>query len=245
MEVAVPQVALDLAQETIHDSSFIRIAMAQPSDVLAHDGDAHGDMEPVQQVLGGWGHVSRHVPDRIAAIGQEGDRLVFLPSLVLQDLVQPPLWPAVVGLHEAEVTVCPIGGHGLGDHDLEMRLFLFLRAHIAAIDADRDRSLRQWHGGSVTRARFDEGELFVRQFVFHAPGGFVKMVAYTLGTHALTDGQNVLEKTGGGAEGDQRGPSGFQPQQLRRRVVWKQVGQGAEGLRTTILATASIVSRAW
>ena len=93
-----------------------------------------------------------------------------------------------------------------------MRLFLFLRAHVAAIDADRDRSRRQWHGGPVTRARFDEGELFIRQFVFHSPGGLVKMIAHSLGVQALADGQDILEKIGGGAEGDQRDPSGFQPQ---------------------------------
>ena len=48
MEVAVPQVALDLAQEAVCGSSFIRIVMAQSLDVLAHDGDAHGDVEPIQ-----------------------------------------------------------------------------------------------------------------------------------------------------------------------------------------------------
>ena len=137
MDVTVPQVALDLAQETVCGSSFIRIVMAQSLDVLAHDGDAHGDVEPVEEMLGCRCHVLCHVPHRIAAISQEGDSLVFLPSLLFQDLVQTPLWPAVVGVNKAEVAVWPIGRHGLGDHHLEMWLALVPRAHVTAIDADR------------------------------------------------------------------------------------------------------------
>ena len=81
-----------------------------------------------------------------------------------------------------------------------MRLPLFSRAHIDAIDSDRDRPLRQRHGGPVKLARFDEENLFIRQFAFHAPGRFVKMVAHGFGVQALADGQNLLEKIGRGAE---------------------------------------------
>ena len=77
-----------------------------------------------------------------------------------------------------------------------------------------DPSFRQWHGGTVPRVCFDEEELFLRQFAFHALGGLVKMVAHGLGVQALTDGQDILEKTGRSIEGDQRSPSSFQPQEL-------------------------------
>ena len=71
--------------------------MAQSPDLLTHDGYTHGNVKPVAQVLGGRGHVQRHVLDRIAAVGQEADGLVFLPPLLLQDLVQAPLGLHVVG----------------------------------------------------------------------------------------------------------------------------------------------------
>ena len=195
-EVTVPQVTLDAAQETVRGVRVIRIVMAQSLDVLAHDGDSHGDVEPVEQVLGGRGHVQRHVLDCVTAVGQKGDRLVFLPSLFLQDIVQAPLGLRVMGVNKAEVAVRAIGGHGLGDHDLEMRLLLVPRADIAAIDSDRDASFRQRHGGPIPRACLDEEDLFICQFAFHTPGGLVKMVAHGLGIQALADGQDILEKMG-------------------------------------------------
>ena len=72
----------------------------------------------------------------------------------------------------------------------------------------------------------------------------MKVVAHGLRTQALTDRQDILEEAGGDPERDQRGLAGFQPQQLRRRVVRKQFSQRAEGLGATALAATAVVSRA-
>ena len=103
MQVTVPQVALDLAQLARQGGSIIRIVMRQPLHILLHHGDPHGDMEPVQDMLGGRGHVLGQVNNRIAAICHERHRLVFLPALLFQDLMKSPFWLGVVTLDKAKV----------------------------------------------------------------------------------------------------------------------------------------------
>ena len=59
--------------------------------VLSQHGEPHGEMEPVENVLGAGRHVRRQVPDRVAAIGQGRDVLVHLQSLFAQHLAEPPV----------------------------------------------------------------------------------------------------------------------------------------------------------
>ena len=66
--------------------------------VLTQYGQAHGDVNPIQHVLGFRGHQLRQGPHLLAAIGQEGDILVCLQSLAFQKLEQAALrLPIVAG----------------------------------------------------------------------------------------------------------------------------------------------------
>jgi hypothetical protein len=53
------------------------------SRVFFQHGDAHRDVEPIQDVLGRWSDEFGQCPDLLAAIGQEGDVLVRLQTLAL------------------------------------------------------------------------------------------------------------------------------------------------------------------
>ena len=66
-----------------------------PFNYARPNGEPHGEMEPVENVLGARRHVRRQVPDRVAAIGQERDVLIHLQALFAQDLMQASLWLVV------------------------------------------------------------------------------------------------------------------------------------------------------
>src|SRR5918994_3138801 len=71
----------------------------------------------------------------------------------------------------------------------------------------------------------------------------VQVLADGLGVCGTRDRQDVLEQGGRHAEGDQRGPAGFQIQQLRRGVFGEQLGQRAEGLAVRWVAVTAV--EAW
>ena len=90
---------------------------AQALGHVGHDGDAHGEVEPVEQVLGLRVEVAGQVADVLAAVGEEGDLLVGLHPLGFQDFEQPPFGFGVVGLHVPETGGRALGRDGFaGDH---------------------------------------------------------------------------------------------------------------------------------
>src|SRR5664280_3074415 len=64
---------------------------------VGHDGEAHGDVEPVEQVLGVGVEVQRQVAYVVAAVGEEGDGLVGLHALGDEQVEQAPFGFGVVG----------------------------------------------------------------------------------------------------------------------------------------------------
>ena len=62
--------------------------MGETLCILFEDGEPHGNMEPVENVLGARRHIRCHAPDTVLAIGQERDLLVHLQSLLLQHFMQ-------------------------------------------------------------------------------------------------------------------------------------------------------------
>src|SRR5664280_289445 len=84
---------------------------------VGHDGEAHGDVEPVEQVLGVGVEVQRQVADVVAAVGEEGDGLVGLHALGDEQVEQAPFGFGVVGLDEREALGRPVRRGGpAGDH---------------------------------------------------------------------------------------------------------------------------------
>ena len=112
--------------------------MRQPLHILLHHGDPHGDMEPVQDMLGGRGHVLGQVDNRIAAICHERHRLVFLPALLFQDLMKSPFWLGVVTLDKAKVAGWAICWDGLSDRHLKMGLSGNAGSDVSTVDSDGD-----------------------------------------------------------------------------------------------------------
>lgn len=125
MQVSVPQIAFDLPEQVGQIGAFIRVWVAEPFHILLHYGDAHRDMEPIQNMLRGRGHITGDVDDRIAAICHECDVLIFLPSLIFQDIVQSPFGFFIMALHKAKITIWSICRDGFADGDLKVRLTLF------------------------------------------------------------------------------------------------------------------------
>ena len=131
----------------------------RPFGELGQHGEAHRDVEPVQQVFGLRVQVEREVAHVVGAVGEEGDLLVGLHALGGEQLEQPPLGFGVVGLDEAEAFGRPVGGHALAGDDLEPAVAagaLPGRVHVAAVQADGQRQVRAGQLRPVGRAALDE-----------------------------------------------------------------------------------------
>ena len=96
-----------------------RWGCAQALGELGQHGEAHRDVEPVQQVFGLWVEVEREVAHVVGAVGAEGDLLVGLHALGGEQLEEAPLGLGVVGLDEPETFGRAVGGHALAGDDLE------------------------------------------------------------------------------------------------------------------------------
>ena len=120
--IAVPQVPLDAFQFPLDRVRFLVVMVGQSPGALSEHGEPHGQMEPVENVLGTGGHIRRQVPDRVAAVGQERDVLIHLQALFAQHLMQAPLWPVVEALDETEVTVVAVLRDGLASRALSCRI---------------------------------------------------------------------------------------------------------------------------
>ncbi len=77
-----------------------------------------------------------------------------------------------------------------------------------------------------------------------AVGDPVLVLADFIVVCGASDRQDVLEQGGSQAEGDQRGPAGFQIQQLWCCVLGEQFGQRAEGRAVRRLAATAVKARA-
>ena len=244
--IAVPQVPLDAFQFPLDRVRFLVVMVSQSLGVLPEHGEPHGQMEPVEDVLGTGGHVRRQVPDCVAAVGQERDVLIHLQALLAQHLMQASLWPVVEALDETEVTVVAVLGDGLTDHDLEVRLAPHTTgltgADIAAVDSDHDRPLGQWQPSEVRRAIRDPGGSLLAKRFLHARGDTPQVVAHRLRIERSPHGKDVPEQLHRDAERHERGPLRLQIQHLGRDVFGEQPRQRAEAAARCTLAGTGLQS---
>ena len=119
---------------------------------LLHHGQAHRDMEPIEQMLGLGIEVELEVAHGVAAIGEKGDLLVELVALRLEHLEEPAFGFLVIGLHEGKTLAgdrllglfpAVKGQETLARDHLEAAL-LPLRFHVAAIDPHGQRAIGHW-----------------------------------------------------------------------------------------------------
>ncbi len=134
-----PLEALELARRLGPGRTF------QAPGHLVHHGQAHGDVEPVDQVLGLGVQVEGKLPDVGAAVGEEGDLLVGLHALGLEELEKPALRLGVVRLDVPEGLGVSVGRHGLAGDHVEPPLTarsLVAGMDVPAVEADRERQVR-------------------------------------------------------------------------------------------------------
>jgi len=72
--------------------------------------------------------------------------------------------------------------------------------------------------------------LFIAQLLLQSLGHIQDVTAYGERIQGLIHGQHVFHQLRRHAIAHQRGPFGFQKQQLGRSMLWKQVSQRAESL---------------
>ncbi|MDB5059445.1 MAG: hypothetical protein JWO59_2917 [Chloroflexi bacterium] len=94
---------LDAFQSAFESTRIIRSGvLGQPSYKLLQDGEAHGEMEPVQDMLGGWMEIHRHLAHGLPAVRGERDLLVGLHALGSQQFEEPALGLGIEALYEGE-----------------------------------------------------------------------------------------------------------------------------------------------
>jgi len=110
--VAVPKQPLGPLQLTQQACPFLLVMVGDAAGILLQHRQAHGDVEPVEDVLGFWGDQLGEGAHLLPAIGQERDVLVGLQALLSHDLEQSPLRLAVIAMHQADVARRAVLRHG-------------------------------------------------------------------------------------------------------------------------------------
>ena len=170
----------------------------QALGVLAQHGQSHGDVEPVEIILGTGRNPVQEAADAVAAVGQEGEALVHPQVLGAQHLEQPAFWLVIMGLNQAEVAVVPNLRHRLADDDLELLPFVVPVAQVCAVDANDDRPLRYGQPLAVGRVAFDfsEAGLSIAEFGLLSKRDLVQVVADGRCVGPGIDRQHVLQQAG-------------------------------------------------
>src|SRR5664280_2475132 len=148
--VSVPEKMLDALQLLRDVGASLRPLLLKSFCLLLQDSQPHRDVKPIQQMLAERMKVLLHASDVFAAVGHEYHLLIFLHSLRFHQLPQPPARLLVIGLHEAKALrrghlgciLAPEGNDALASDYFKTPLFM-RRSNVAAIDANRDRTVRQ------------------------------------------------------------------------------------------------------
>ena len=155
MAIAVPEQPLRSLQFTQQPRPFLLVVVGDAARLLLQRRQAHGDVEPVQDVLGFRGDqrgkraVRKLCSLTLAAIGQKCHVLVGLQSLTFQQLGQPALRLPVIAMHQANVAGPAVVRHGPADDQLEVGLPVVPVPDVAAIQADDNPPFRDRQSGSL------------------------------------------------------------------------------------------------
>ena len=198
------------------------VVLSDAAGILAQHRQAHGDVEPVQHVLGFRGDQFRQSAHLLAAVGQEGDVLVRLQALALQHLEQPTLRFPIVAVHQAEVARRPIFGHRAADDELEIALSVVPVADIAAVEGRHDAAFRDRQLLPLGRTAVDEAGPLLAQLGLGALGDTQDVLAHGGGVRTGRDRQHVGEQPGRGGVGHERRPAGLQIEPLRGDMAGDQ-----------------------
>src|SRR5215510_10648946 len=114
-------------------------------------------------MLGLWTHVELEVTDRVAAVREKCDLLIELHPLRREHLKQSPFRFGIKRLHEAKALaggdifflIASEGQRTLANDDLKVMLLGLPIPHVAPINADRDRPIRDGQVPPIARAALD------------------------------------------------------------------------------------------
>jgi hypothetical protein len=208
---------------------------------LAEPGQTQGDVEPVQDRHGAGCHHARQRAHAVAAVGQHRDGRGPRQVLTVQNRVKSAVGPVILTGDQADIPVIAPYGHGLADHDLDVALFVVPVPDVAAIEADDDRRLRERL--ALARTTVKATRRLAAAVGVVTGSDLVQVAANGAGIGGAADRQHLIQQLGSQAEGDQRGPFGFQIEPLRCGVVCEQHAQRAEGLAGRRLTPAAVTAR--
>ena len=125
----------------------------------------------------------------------------------------------------------PSSGNALSGDDLEASVGAgqaLTTAHVAPIQAHRDRSCRLRRGLDLALGAAVVGKLLRPELRFEPLSGFQNMPTNGFRTQPLVDGQHIMQQRTDRREGDLRGPLGLQVRQFWRRVHRQEFAQRAK-----------------
>jgi hypothetical protein len=218
--------------------------MRDTTRVLFKHRHTHGDMEPVEDVLGLRGEQLRQCSDFLATIGQEGDILIGLQALTLEHIKQSALRLAIVAMHQTDVSGVAVFGHRLANDDLEVGLSVLPVPDVAAIQADHDAPLRKRQPCPVGRATFDEAGPLLREFGFGTLGHTQHVLAQRGRIGAGRDRKDVGKQFDRSGVRHERCPARLQVEPFRGDMVGDQ-GLQRRRCRRTVRALAPTAMQSW
>jgi hypothetical protein len=174
-------------------------------------------VEPVEHVLGLGVQVERHLAHVLSSVGQEGDLLVGLHPLRLEELEKAALGPGVVCLDEAEAPGRALRRHALARDHLEPALPLrpmCAGVHVPAIEAHGQRQLGSGQLVPLPLAALDADRLLRFQLVLEPLRRSLEVAPHRARFKGTAEGQELSQQLGAEPVGGQPRELGFQVQQL-------------------------------
>jgi len=218
-DVAVPEVPRDPFQLVVQFRQVvIRRNRDQFLELLSQHRDAHREVKPVEPLLSQRAQIQLEVTYVVATVGEEGDRLIHLEPLRLEQFGQPTLGFRGVARHKAKAFRISLGGHTLTDDEREpagRAVVAVAGVDVAAVNADGEWTI--WPGQCVpiSLAARDEERLLIAQLAFQ-PLSHLLGMAVDRG-HSRLERQHLLHDVDGHSKGQEGCPLRFQVAPLRRR----------------------------
>src|SRR5271163_842952 len=149
-----------------------------------------------------------------------------------------------MSLHKTEVPRVTVFWYGFANNDFEIVLPVIPVAHVAAIDADNNRSFWNRQLSPFGRATLNEARALLPELHFATFGYLVQMVADGSRAGRSSDRWNILQEIDRHAVGNQRSPFGHEEKQFGGGVFGQEPGQWPERPGLHGVTRAAVKARA-
>src|SRR5215831_19450717 len=178
-QIPMPEQPFDALQRLEKRRALALIIVRYAAGKLAQHGQAHGDVKPIQHVLARWCYLLGQRAHLLAAIGEEGDLLISLQTLTLEQFEEPAFGLLIIAMDQAQIARRAVLGQGAADDEFKVALAIVPVAHIAAIEADDNAAFRNRQLPPLGRAAVNEVVLLLAKFRFST---------FSYAQYVLTDG---------------------------------------------------------